>query len=306
MMPFSILIVKAIVPLFQFVNNPATLQQQHQQVIQQQQTKTENAPNLPPVPDGSAIALERLYSLLKLCSDQIKDDAGNPVEGVLYSKRCRLHTKNQPIYTPFEGTQEEWRIREQRVVFYIVTCHIARKEYYLALQIMEKILKYYSSMITTDFATYQRLESLTGCLYLQQGLTKAAKEHFVNVEKREPNSERSIMVRANSGHLKFAYGQYVDASKEFSYILSNLDPLNINAANNKAICLLYMCELTKAIETLEEFIRQDPSETLDENLVYNLCTMYDLESTESNEKKMIISSLAHRFKGDDFVNWIVQ
>lgn len=303
MMPFSILIIKAIIPLIQYIDNPASQQQQQQQVIQQQQSN----PNLPPLPtvtDASAIAMERLYALLKVCSDQIKDENGQHTGGILYSKRAKMHSKMTISYTPFEGSQEEWRIREQRVVFFIVTCHIARKEYYLALQILEKMLKYYAPMEKTDFESYQRLESLVGCLYLQQGVLKPAKEHFLNVEKRVNNPERSIIVRSNSGYMKFALGYYADACKDFDFILKELDPFCVNAANNKAICELYMCELTKAIETLEDFIRQDPSKTLEETLVYNLCTLYDLESTESNEKKMVISSLAHRFRGDDFVNWI--
>ncbi|KAG2374966.1 hypothetical protein C9374_010340 [Naegleria lovaniensis] len=305
MMPFSILIIKAIIPLIQYLRNPTSQQQQQQQVIQQQQSN----PNLPPLPsvtDGSAIAMDRLYALLKVCSDQIKDENGKHTGGILYSKRAKMHSKITISYTPFEGSQEEWRIREQRVVFFIVTCHIARKEYYLALQLSEKMLKYYAPMEKTDFESYQRLESLVGCLYLQQGILKPAKEHFLNVEKRAINPERSVIVRSNNGYMKFALGYYADACKDFDFILKELDPFCVNAANNKAICELYMCELTKAIETLEEFIRQDPSRTLEETLVHNLCILYDLESTESNEKKMVISSLAHRFRGDDFVNWMIK
>lgn len=72
------------------------------------------------------------------------------------------------------------------------------------------------------------------------------------------------------------------------------------AANNKAICHLYTCDLTKAISFLEEVIRKDPEKNLNETLIFNLCTLYDLKSDNSVDKKKSIMALVAKFAPDSF------
>lgn len=72
------------------------------------------------------------------------------------------------------------------------------------------------------------------------------------------------------------------------------------AANNKAICLLYTCDLSRAISCLEELISRDPEKHLHEVIVFNLCTMYDLKSDNSHEKKRTLMSLISSYASDTF------
>ncbi len=93
--------------------------------------------------------------------------------------------------------------------------------------------------------------------------------------------------------------QYNAAIDHFQGVL-DLDPNNLVAANNKAICLLYKCELSRAIAVLEELIRKDPERNLHETVVFNLCTLYDLKSDTSTDKKRGIMNLVAKFGSDSF------
>ena len=93
--------------------------------------------------------------------------------------------------------------------------------------------------------------------------------------------------------------QYTNAIDHFQAVL-DMDSNNIVAANNKSICLLYISDLTRAITTLEDIIKKDPEKNLHETLVFNLCTLYDLKSDGSMEKKKFITSLVAKFATDSF------
>lgn len=63
---------------------------------------------------------------------------------------------------------------------------------------------------------------------------------------------------------------------------------------------MYVCDLTKAIYSLEEVIQKDPENNLDEALIFNLCTLYDLASDRSADKKKNIMGLVAKFASDSF------
>lgn len=189
-----------------------------------------------------------------------------------------------------------WVLREQRVLFLIVNCHISLREYDLALQLLEKSLKHYQ----TSTPQQMEMKSLLGCLYTQVGMIPKAEQVFKEVEASTADPDQDVRCRLNRGLMKFARGQYQPAVDEYDFILKNLDPNNTTAANNRAICLLYLNSLVKAVEGLEQFIRGNPAKNLEETVVYNLCTLYDLETDKSMAKKRIIRALVARFKGEDF------
>jgi len=103
----------------------------------------------------------------------------------------------------------------------------------------------------------------------------------------------------NSGLLFLAEDNYGGAIECFSQVLEK-DPNNIAAANNRAICFLYKTGLSKAITSLEDVIKKDPQRNLNETLVFNLCTLYDLQSDNSLDKKKILFQLITRCASDDF------
>jgi len=134
---------------------------------------------------------------------------------------------------------------------------------------------------------------------LQMGNTRAAATILKQVEAIIEEPESSVLVHMNRGYLALASDQYTTAINHFQVVL-DIEPSNLIASNNKAICLLYTIDLGRAIGTLEELIRIDPQRNLHEVIVFNLCTLYDLKSENSQEKKKSIMSLITRFASDSF------
>ena len=58
------------------------------------------------------------------------------------------------------------------------------------------------------------------------------------------------------------------------------------------ISKLFRGKLSETIGLLEKFIQEDPKTNLKSNLVFNLCTLYDLQSDNSTEKKKQATSNA--------------
>lgn len=98
--------------------------------------------------------------------------------------------------------------------------------------------------------------------------------------------------------MALARDAYEEAVNAFQAVLS-LDPNNVVAINNRAICWLYLCQLSRAVQSLEEAIVREPA-ALTETLVFNLCTLYELASERSGDKKREVWRLVLRHAPDSF------
>jgi len=67
-----------------------------------------------------------------------------------------------------------------------------------------------------------------------------------------------------------------------------------------AVCALYTGHLTDALDTLEELVNSNPDVYLQEGILFNLCTLYELESSHANSKKQKLLSLVSKHKGNGF------
>lgn len=94
-------------------------------------------------------------------------------------------------------------------------------------------------------------------------------------------------------------GNYSGASEYFAKILES-SPSNLAAANNQAVCLVYMCKLTQAIHLLEDIIGNDPVSNLSEVIVQNLICLYELHSNSGAEKKTFLMKLVAQYGSDSF------
>lgn len=72
------------------------------------------------------------------------------------------------------------------------------------------------------------------------------------------------------------------------------------AVNNMAVCSLYLGRLKDALNTLEQLVHSDPANTLHEGVLFNLCTLYELETSRALHKKQAILDLVSKHKGDGF------
>jgi len=263
-------------------------------------------------------SLDPLYELLTFCRAEIANMKINQarlssvasskpefVDRLTYfpapSTSYLTNPSSLSISDTFVGSVSEtiqtWSNRENRIIFTIATRLVQEKEFPLAILLLEEMIK--------KFPRDPQLQSALGRIHLEMGNVKAATQAFLNAATLVHDPEHHALVHMNRGYIALAVDQYTIAIDHFQAAL-DLDPNNIIAANNRAICLLYTCDLTRAISSLEELIRKDPEKNLDETLVYNLCTLYDLNSEGSAEKKKSIMSLASKFASDSFDFYVLK
>ena len=186
------------------------------------------------------------------------------------------------------------KTREKRILFYIVNCHLILKQYSEVLELIEKILEKYTDL---------KLKSLLGLIYIETGMLKKGKIIFDEIEKEIENPEKDIQCRLNRAYLNYGLGLYSRAIEDFNFVLS-LDPKNIQAANNCAICYLNCRNLENAMALLEDLIMSDPNETLNEISVSNLKMLYNLGCDEKTKKDKFknLREIILKFAPDDFLS----
>lgn len=101
----------------------------------------------------------------------------------------------------------------------------------------------------------------------------------------------------DKGLIAVAKNDFPEAYLIFQKAL-HLDSGNTMILNNMGVCLLYAGKLKDAINLYERAINLNPQKSLNESLLVNLSTLYELESNNSNAKKLNLLRLINRFKPD--------
>ncbi|XP_062934178.1 trafficking protein particle complex subunit 12 isoform X2 [Cynocephalus volans] len=145
--------------------------------------------------------------------------------------------------------------------------------------------------------------STANCLLLMKiGDIKTAEKYFQDVEKvtqKLKGQQGKIMVLMNRAFLHLGQNNFAEAHKFFTEIL-RMEPTNAVANNNAAVCLLYLGRLKDSLRQLEAMVQQDPRQYLHESVLFNLTTMYELESSRSMQKKQCLLEAVASKEGDSF------
>jgi len=245
---------------------------------------------------GNDPTFDSLYGLLSYCRKEI-DRLKTDLRSTGDEKTGETSPVWDSVFDPIELNDNQlslWRNREHRLMYQIATHLVNQREYVLAITMLEELVSRFPNDISV-------LSSL-GRVHLQMGNSSAAITIFQKAEQAnasERGLDEEVTLLMNKGYLQLALEQYQSAIEAFEGVLK-IRPNNIAAANNRSICWLYTCELSRAIASLEEVIQSNPENNLDESLVFNLCTLYDLASDRSAEKKKNIMGLVAKYASDSF------
>ncbi|CAH8588093.1 unnamed protein product [Heterobilharzia americana] len=186
----------------------------------------------------STEALDRLYYLLAI----IGRIRSNLEKGF---KEDGLTNESDPAYR--QTSLNLWKSREIRVLSSCLSIFLQKFDYQSAIQIVHQI----SGLCCDNQVALRGFCAILGRIYLQFGDLETAKAYF---DKSLPSADVSlndnpqVLIRKcfQNALLCIGKGEYQEARKLFQEVLS-LDPTNVTAANNLAICGLYLGQLTESI-----------------------------------------------------------
>ncbi|XP_077587766.1 trafficking protein particle complex subunit 12 [Stigmatopora nigra] len=232
-------------------------------------------------------ALDRLHNLKTVClTIQQNLEKGLAEDGAVIS----LTEENR------QESLKLWKCRLSRVLYSVANCLLLMKDYILAVEVYHSIIQY---------EPQQKAQLLSGIgrLFLQIGDIKTAESYFCDVEKTcqvadgEPGFTTCVLM--NRAFIYLSQNNYAEAHEAFTEVLK-MDPKNPVANNNAAVCLLYLGRLKESLSKLEGLVQQDPALYLHESVLFNLTTMYELESSRSTQKKQALLEAVACREGDSF------
>lgn len=216
-----------------------------------------------------------------------------------FDQKLTLESKTDDQFCALSTSLGRWRRREEIVISSIVGYHLSQKEYNIAMKWMEKLLQKNPS---DPF-----LLSKLGQIQMQLGDLNGAKNTFSRIEAlvnqgQVPTSSLEglkNMVNRNRGLQHLVAKDYTAAIREYEEALDR-DPADVVATNNKALCLMYSRDLLGSIKVLENSLEIVPVIALNENVVLNLCSMYELAFVSNVETKRSLSSWIVQIAPEDF------
>ncbi|KAF6738499.1 Trafficking protein particle complex subunit 12 [Oryzias melastigma] len=231
-------------------------------------------------------ALDRLHHLETICLAILDNlEKGLAEDGSMVT----LTQENR------QASLKLWRSRLGRVMYSMANCLLLMKDYILAVETYHSIIQY---------EPQQRVQLLSGIgrIFLQIGDVKMAERYFQDVEKgcqKGGPVTNTTCVLMNRAFVYLSQNNYTEAHATFLEVLK-IDPKNPVANNNAAVCLLYLGRLKESLGQLEGLVQQDPTSYLHESVLFNLTTMYELESSRSTQKKQALLEAVACREGDSF------
>lgn len=192
------------------------------------------------------------------------------------------------------GLAERWKRRHESVLHALISHHMAQRDFQVVLQWLEWLAR----RRPEDF----RVLAKYGYVQLQMGDLQDAQATCARVEALAngiTDQRTQAFLHRNRGLVFFALKRYPQALVEFDQALTE-DHTDHVAANNKALCLMYSRDLMGAVKVLEDVLQKSPLTALHETLVLNLCSMYELASSNCTTTKRTLSNWLARLAPDDF------
>lgn len=180
----------------------------------------------------------------------------------------------------------------------IISQHSNQKEFVVCFALINE-------MLSKDRENLSLLSKL-GYIQLQFGDLEGAKSSFQKVEDvmmRTNEEDLTVdvqnLVGRNKALIYMVGKDYVSAVREYDVCIER-NGSDVVAINNKALCLMYLRDLSDSIKVLENSLERVPTVALNETLVVNLCSMYELAYVNHTEIKKTLSNWISRLAPDDF------
>ncbi|KAL3818899.1 hypothetical protein ACJIZ3_004804 [Penstemon smallii] len=219
------------------------------------------------------LSLDRFYTLLHFIRDN------------------KLKSSDQTS----EVSLDLWRKRESFVINTVISHHMSQKEFKVCLALLKAELSKKEDPL---------MVSKLGYVQMQYGDLDGAKRSFDLVEKLVGGSEKEDvglrnLVGRNKALMYLVGKDYLSAVREYDECMER-DGSDVVAINNKALCLMYLRDLLDSIKVLESALERVPTMALNETLVVNLCSMYELAYVNHADIKKTLSTWIARVAPDDF------
>jgi tetratricopeptide (TPR) repeat protein len=233
---------------------------------------------LPQYLDRSKEALDKLFYVHSVCLQVLRNLSTSLGEGD----------------EALQKGMELWKERLLKVLYCIGNTFLSLREYGLAIEVFKQVAK-------RDSENSRALLSGIGRISLQSGDIESAQEYFKLAEEMGPSDDDAAQseVFINRGLLALTLDAYEEAYKNFT-AAKNLDPDNAITVNNAAVSLLFQGRLKEALELLEDVVFADPEKNLQHGILFNICTMYELETSRHVQKKQSLLELIAQHRGDGF------
>ncbi|CAG5126389.1 unnamed protein product [Candidula unifasciata] len=239
---------------------------------------------LPLLCGRSQETLDRLYYMLAVC---------NRIKLNLSSDLSEDGSATHMTYEARKVSLELWSKRETDIMYKIGSTMLSVKDYEGALII-------YNSLLEKEQNTRLELLAGIGRIHLQMGnITEATRIMKEVEEATKTDGSLSCYNLISRGLVAMCGSNFFDAYQHFKSAVQ-MKPHNTCAVNNMAVCSLYLGRLKDALNTLEQLVHSDPANTLHEGVLFNLCTLYELETSRALHKKQAILDLVSKHKGDGF------
>ncbi|KAI3497958.1 hypothetical protein L2E82_13972 [Cichorium intybus] len=189
-----------------------------------------------------------------------------------------------------------WKKREGLVINSIISHHLSHKEFGVCLDLIKDLIKHDSNSISRAV-----LISKLGYIQMQLGDLEGAKGSFGIAEGilTDGTVEMKNLVSRNKALMFMVGKDYVSAVREYQECIDR-DDSDVVAINNKALCLMYLRDLSDSIKVLESALERVPTAALNETFVVNLCSMYELAYVNHSDIKKTLSNWIARVAPDDF------
>ncbi|TNN05271.1 Trafficking protein particle complex subunit 12 isoform 2 [Schistosoma japonicum] len=264
-------------------------------------------------------ALDRLYYLLAVINRIISNlKQGFKEDGL----------KSEPDLLYRQASLNLWTSRKIRVLSGCLSIFLHILDFRSALNTVHQLAR----LCSDNHFVLRGFCSLLGRIYLQFGDLEMAKAYFSRSlsNKNLLFSDKPQLVRKNfhNALLSIGKGEYIEAEKFFRAVLQ-IDPTNVAAANNLAICALFLGQLSESVEALEDltttgltnqqlnivdcnttattttefskffmFNIQRRRFCLHDVMVSNLAVLYEVESNSATVKKLNLLKNMVRIPGE--------